>query len=337
MTSGSRTLESLVPLYLRSLAIRHRSADTIDSHSKYVRSFLRFLASQGVTEIDQLGKDAVRAYPEVLATWVTTAGTLLKTRTQAVRLHGVMGFLRWLAREDYVATDLSRVIALPKLDDPLPKAVLEPAELDRLVRAIDVTRPAGYRDRAIVEVLYSTAIRRHELVGLQVTDIDFDGGYLYVRRGKGGRDRVVPIGAVARAWVQGYLVDVRPGLARATASPTALPTPSPNASPASPPAASPSALFLNRWGQPLSRWAVGELMRVYRRRARLRTRVTPHGLRATCTTEMLRAGASERILQEMLGHKSLQTLTPYTRLTINDLRAAHARFHPRERLPEDEA
>lgn len=214
-----------------------------------------------------------------------------------------------------MATDLARAIVLPKLDDPLPKDVIEPHELEQLLAAIDVSRPTGYRDRTILEVFYSTAIRLNELVHLRLEDLDLEGGYLHVRHAKGGRDRVVPIGATASAWVRGYRAEARPRFVRADGGATDTE----------------GELFLNRWGKPLSRWAVGELVRVYRRRSGLTKRVTPHGFRVSCTTEMLRNGAQERILQEMLGHRSLQTLEPYTRLTINDLRAAHARFHPRER------
>ena len=303
-------LDRLVAPHLRYLGVLNRSPDTIARQEKSLRRFLRFLAELGVEEAEDLGKDVVLGFQEDLAYATTPRGTLLKPSSQASILVSVRGFLGWLYREDYLAVDLARVLVLPKQEKPLPKEVIEPGEMRRLLATPDLGTPIGYRDRAILEVFYSTGIRLNELRHLRVHDVDLDGGTVYVERGKGGKARVVPIGRMAAEVVRGYLLDARPALATDDTE----------------------TLFLNRYGERLSKRGIARMVRRHVQRAGIRKRITPHCFRVTCTTGMLRGGANVRHLQEMLGHASVATLDPYLRVTINELKETHARFHPREQM-----
>ncbi len=306
------TLERLVPIYLRYLEVVNRSPTTIDHARIDLGKFLRFLEAEGVVDAGALGREIVLAYQEELSVVLGARGEPLSSGTQLAYLVAVRGFLRWLHRESETALDLARVIELPKTSDPLPKEVLDPGEVGRMVAATHASKPTGVRDRTMVEVLYSTGVRVSELCHLRLQDIERDG-FVYVYRGKGGRDRVVPIGEIAAAALQIYLTEARPLLeARAIDGATW-----PN-------------VFLSRFGRPLTKHTAGVIIRELARRAGIRKRVTSHCFRVTCTTAMLRNGARERYLQEMLGHRRLDTLEPYTRLTITELKAEHGRCHPRD-------
>lgn len=256
-------LTQLARPYLRSLEVRNRSADTVRRQRNDLARFFAHLAERGIVEVEALGKDAVLGFQEALAEALSGRGGTLRVMSQVTILISIRGFLQWLWRSDYVALDLSRGIVLPKREDPLPKEVIEADEMRAIKGVVDLTTPTGRRDRAMLEVLDSTGIRLNELIHLRVTDVDLEGRFVYVHKGKGGRDRVVPIGATACAWVQDYLLEVRPQLTADAAE---------------------EILFLNCHGRKLSKHAVDAMVRRVARRAGIRKRVTPHCFRVTCTT-----------------------------------------------------
>jgi integrase/recombinase XerD len=190
---------------------------------------------------------------------------------------------------------------------------METKEVESILAMPDVTTPRGYRDRVILEMLYSTAIRREELAKLRIDDIDLDGGYVFVREGKGKKDRVVPLGKSVCELVRSYLKGVRPEWVGSGRD---------------------KHLFLNRWGKGMDPNAVWHVVHKCALAAAIEKPVSPHAFRHACATHMLRNGAPIRQLQEMLGHASLETTQLYTRVTINDLRAMHRKFHPREQATE---
>ena len=173
----------------------------------------------------------------------------------------------------------------------------------------------GYRDRVILEVLYSSGIRREETAHLRLDDVDTEHGFLIVREGKNRKDRAVPIGASVCALLQTYIIGVRkdwPGADRDR------------------------HLFLNRFGQGMGPNAVWHVVHKYAQAANIDRAVSTHTFPHSCATHMLPAGAPNRHLQEMLGHASIETTQIYTRVTITDLKAVRRRFHPRERSRDDD-
>jgi integrase/recombinase XerD len=197
----------------------------------------------------------------------------------------------------------------PRKPQQLPKAILDEAEVARILALPDLRTASWYRDRVILEVLYSSAIRREEAAHLRLEDIDTTHGFLIVREGKNRKDGAVPIGAAVCALLQTYVAGVRADWLGAARD---------------------RHLFLNRFGQGMSPMAVWQIVRKYVRA------VSTHTFRHSCATHMLRAGAPIRHLQEMLGHASIETTQVYTRVTITDLKAVHRRFHPREQDAEEE-
>jgi integrase/recombinase XerD len=175
----------------------------------------------------------------------------------------------------------------------------------------DLGDPLGVRDRAIMETLYSTGIRRKEVAGLAVFDIDADRGVVMVRQGKGGKERMVPIGERALGWIEKYRTQVRPQHAVEP---------------------DPGTLFLTAWGEPLALMSLTDLVRRYVSRANIGKQGGCHLFRHTMATLMLEGGADVRHIQEMLGHASLETTQIYTQVSIRSLKAIHSATHPAAKL-----
>lgn len=194
----------------------------------------------------------------------------------------------------------------------MPRSGLTHAQVRKLLHKIDTGTEEGHRNRAILELLYTSGIRARELLGIDLPDMDLDRGTALVH-GKGAKDRVVPIGKTALRWLHSYVVAVRPFLlARHGDDPHE------------------TALFLNSHGRRLGYHGLQRAIRALRDKLGLED-VTAHTFRRSCTTELIRSGANVYHVKELLGHASLRTLSPYTRLTIVDLKKTHAKCHPRER------
>jgi integrase/recombinase XerD len=198
-------------------------------------------------------------------------------------------------------------LELPRPETRLPVAGLTPAEVARLCAVPDLADPLGLRDRAMLETLYASGIRRAELARLECADVNLGRGTLTVRQGKGGKDRVVPLGARAAAWVARYLDEVRPRLMLEAREP---------------------GLFLTGYGEPFHPDVLTRMMTAWLKAAGLPGRGSCHLMRHTCATHMLENGADVRYIQQLLGHASLETTAIYTEVTINQLLAVHARCHP---------
>ncbi len=235
-----------------------------------------------------------------------------KDRAHTVNTHVmvVRSFIGFLAREGLVARELPEAISYVKTQKHLPKDVPSHDEVQKMLNAIDITRPIGFRDRAVFELLYSTGMRRQELQDLRVEDVDVAGGYVRIERGKGGKGRVVPLGKVAGEWVKNYTLVIRPGFLRGKPDP--------------------GWLFLTKSGEKLDGEAVRQAVVKAAKAAGIQKKVSPHGLRRACATEMIRRRANPHHVKELLGHEDYRSLNAYTKLAIQDLKDAHQKFHPRE-------
>jgi len=237
-------------------------------------------------------------------------GKPLSFRTQAQRLIPVKGFFACLARMGTIPYDPAASLVLPKTEHRLPEAVLSVDEVEAVLAGPDTTTALGIRDRAILEVFYSTAIRRMELIGLRVSDVDHARGTLFVRQRKGGHDPYVPIGERARRWVERYCDDARPVLARRVNADT---------------------LFLTTNGGSLACDVLSRTVTAYVSAGAPAKHGRCHLFRHTAATLMLDAGADVRYVAEMLGHAKLETTMTYTRVSLAKLREVHAATHPAER------
>jgi integrase/recombinase XerD len=308
-------LTDAVRQYLNAMMATGRSPHTVRGAKSAFKALVAFLGSVGVETIEQVTHDALLRYREEISWHMTDKGTPLTARSQSELLGHVRAFCRWMVAQDWLVSDPSKRIPNPRKPQQLPKAILDEAEVQRILAQPDLHTASGYRDRVILEVLYSSAIRREEAANLQLQDVDTEHGFLIVRGGKNRKDRAVPIGANVCALLQTYIAGVRadwPGADRDR------------------------HLFLNRFGAGMGPNAVWHVVRKYVQTAGIGRAVSTHTFRHSCATHMLRAGAPIRHLQEMLGHASVETTQVYTRLTITDLKAVHRRFHPRERDGETE-
>jgi integrase/recombinase XerD len=242
-------------------------------------------------------------------------GQPLGISTQYTRLMVVTVFFRWLTRNNFLLYNPASELELPRTEKRLPKAILTIEEVEKVLAQTDLQDPLGVRDRAIMEVLYSTGIRRKELVGLTIFGFDPDRGTLWIRLGKGKKDRVVPVGERAMLWVDKYLREVRPGLVMEPDD---------------------GFLFISGDGLPLTPGHLSDSVRRYVDAAGIGKKGSCHLFRHTMATLMLEGGADTRYIQQMLGHENLASTQLYTQVSIKKLKDIHSATHPAAKLERKE-
>ncbi len=216
-------------------------------------------------------------------------------------------FFQWLARTNVIETNPASEIEMPRVEKRLPKHVLTARGADLVISQPNISDALGIRDRAILELLYSTGMRRAELCAIEIFDVDTERGTALIQQGKGKKDRVVPIGERACRWIEKYLADVRPVLA---------------------PATSEHALFVSHEGERFTPDFLSRLVRTYVERAEIGKAGSCHLFRHAMATLMLENGADIRFIQMMLGHANLETTEIYTHVSIRKLKEIHAATHP---------
>lgn len=278
---------------------RGASRNTLAAYRRDLADFLGFLGTR------RLAAGAVE--PDDIVTWLERLRARgLAPASVARRLSAVRGFYRHLRREGLVRRDPTEQLDTPRVPRPLPRALSREATA-RLVEAPDTQRAAGVRDRAILELLYATGMRASECMGLRLEDLNLTAGYA-ICTGKGAKQRLVPVGAQALAWVSRYLRDARPHATRRRDC---------------------GRLFVNPRGGPLSRQSLWTLVRRAAVGAGLTRRVSPHVLRHSFASHLLQGGADLRSVQAMLGHADISTTQIYTHLPSSALTRMYRRFHPR--------
>jgi len=310
MEAEAMNVTEAINIYLKRLQVLGRSFYTIKGAKSALRNLLAFLEQERISAIEDLTADVLEEYQQDLAFRLTDKGTLLALRTQAQILGVVKSFTRFLKEKDYLISDPGAKLQLPRKPKKLPKAILNTKEVKKLLDAPDTRTNQGYRNRIMIEILYDTAIRRAELANIKLTDLDLNAGYILIR-GKGSKERVVPLSKRVCELVRNYILAVRACFVQGDDS---------------------GYLFLNRWGQKMNENAVWAVVKRCTHLARIKKNVSTHTMRHTCATHMLKNGAPVRHLQEMLGHESLESTQIYTHVTINDLKAVHKKYHPSENM-----
>ena len=234
----------------------------------------------------------------------------MRTKTIRLRVAVLRSFLKYLAQQGDIRKDLPDALVSPKDEQMLPASVLTHAQVRNLMNRVGTGTSLGYRDRAILELLYTSGIRAAELLGLNVEDVDLKCATARVM-GKGRKERMVPIGKTALRYLETYLVAVRPFMTRDDPHD--------------------AALFLSYQGERLTYTGLRRMVHVYADPLGFDVSVSPHTFRRTCTTELIRGGANMYHVKELLGPESLEMLKPYTKRTIQDLKKTHEKCHPRER------
>jgi integrase/recombinase XerD len=304
------TYETLAEKFGQVLLLRNYAPRTVLMEQLYLKKLFRYLREAGLEDITKVRKETLRDYQEHLAEQENGRGAPLCVATQNNVLKAVKKFFRFLQEEDFLLGDPARSLVYAKTPRRLPRSIMTVAEVRKILQGPDTSTLLGYRDRAILELLYSTGIRKEEMASLLVADVDYLEGFVRVNHGKGGKDRVVPLGKIACRYLENYVKAVRPQLVQDTGN---------------------GFLFVSARGNRFSHNLLGELVAKYARRAKLNKNVTPHTFRHTCATLMLKNRANIRHIQELLGHSSLESTQVYTAVTVADLKAVHKRCHPREK------
>nr|WP_304571694.1 site-specific tyrosine recombinase XerC [Trinickia terrae] len=292
--------------YLEWRRVTGASSRTASSIDQLLTMFVDWCAVRGISEPREFTRSVLETYQRYLFLTRKADGEALSTGSQLLRLRAVRGWCAWLARERIIEHNAAADLILPREPKTLPKFVPSVAQIERMMAQADLSEVTGARDRAILEVLYSTGMRAMELCGLSLADVDLEQGTVWIRQGKGRKDRFIPLGARAAYWVQRYQAEVRPLLATR---------------------ADEWALFLTDYGQPYRSNRLGYIVRRYMALAGC-AEGSCHALRHACATHMLENGADIRFIQALLGYATLSTTQIYTRVVIGKLKEVHAATHP---------
>ncbi len=311
MMSETKTLEDYQEdLYERYRGLRS-SPHTIARIKTALRMFVEYLEDEfRVRTPDSITLEHIHSFQSHLSTRLTKSGMPLKPRTINSTVKGVRPFLEMLYEYGLTRRSLAKHLQYVKVPDLLPASVLTHAQVKQLMRKIDTTTPVGIRDRAAIELLYSSGIRIGELECLKLQDIDIERGVARVI-GKGRKERFVPMGKTAIKWLSSYIRGVRSFALTGYGDS--------------------DAVFINQTGGSLSQHTLRDRVRDYGRQLGLDIHITPHTFRRSCTSEMIKSNANLYHVKQLLGHKSFETLNHYAKLDITDLRKTHERCHPREK------
>ena len=298
----------LLEKHLEWLLVNNSSAMTVRSRRWLLRRFQAWCEERDILRPADVTPALLERYQRWIYYYRQEDGKPLGRSTQSGYISSVIVFFRWAKKQGHTLSNPAVELELPRVESALPRRVLTASDVERVLHEIDLDEPLGLRDRAILETFYSTGIRRSELLNLKLYDLDAERGTLMIRQGKGKKDRVVPIGERALAWMTKYIEESRPLYLNGHDE---------------------EAIFVGQRGRPLSEIGV---MRIAQRRleaAGLYKRGSGcHIFRHTAATLMLEGGADIRFIQVMLGHEHLTSTQIYTKVSIEKLKEVHAKTHP---------
>jgi integrase/recombinase XerD len=304
-------LGRLMEEHLEWLLINNYSEDTADHARWSIADFIRWAEQRGMQHPMEVTRPILESYQRYLYYYRKGNGQPLTFRTQHSRLTPVRRWFRWLVRNNHILHNPASDLDLPRMEKRIPRTIFSADEVEHILVVPDIGTPVGLRDRAMLETFYSTGVRRTELIHLKLYDVDRERATLTIRQGKGKKDRMIPIGERALAWVEKYLREARPSLAVEPDDAT---------------------LFLTQYGEPFHPDAMSNLAREYIAQANLGKSGSCHTFRHTMATLMLEGGANLRYIQQMLGHADLSSTEIYTHVAIRKLQQIHAATHPGAKL-----
>lgn len=299
-------IRELSQKYFEHLESLNYSKSTIEIRGRYLDVFFKWCAESGIMRLCEVSREVIEKYQRHVYQYRKRDGSPLTFSTQRERLEVVMGYFRYLSKKRYIAYNPAGEIDLPMVEKRLPKAILSAEEVERVMNAVDMESMLGTRDRAILEVFYSTGIRREEMIKLNKEDVNWQRKILVIRQGKWKKDRVVPISERALKWLEKYL-ETRKYLVREE---------------------DPGRLFVSKEGKALQGGTLAAVCRKALRKAGIRKKGACHIFRHTVATLMLEGGADIRYIQELLGHEAIITTQIYTKVSIKKLQEVHEKTHP---------
>ena len=294
-------MDKYIDLFLDYLRVeRGVSENTVVSYLNDLKQYKAYLNGQGVHTVSSIQKKHITKFMALRRDKKSSVTSIARN------LSSIKSFHRFLVREKIVDKDASSAIDTPRLWKKIPD-VLEFSEVGRLIDQPNIRTVRGLRDKAILELMYATGLRVSEVSSLKLNDVNRDAGFLKVK-GKGGKERIVPLGKSAIHFLSRYLNDSRPKILKEKAS---------------------TAVFISSYKRNLSRQSIWKMIKSYLKKARIKKKVSPHSLRHSFATHLLEGGADLRSVQEMLGHSSISTTQIYTHINKARLKEIHRKYHPR--------
>lgn len=297
--------------YLESRLINNYSSETNRRYDSNIRKLIVWCDERGINDPRGITKPILERYKKYLYYSRKKNGEPMSFSGQSAILCSIKTFFKWLTQNNYLLYNPASELQLPRRPKQLPRHLLSQEETQDLLNAADINTVSGIRDRAVMELLYSCGLRRQECANLQLHDVQLKQQTVFVREGKGGKDRVVPMGDSAAQWLNKYLEDVRPELITQ----------------------SQEALFINDYAESYSGAGIGRLVKKAMKKACIDKTGSAHLFRHAMATHMLDNGADIRFIQAMLGHSDLKSTQIYTQVSIEKLREIHKATHP-NKLPD---
>ena len=307
------SLVALARKYFIAMELDGYAARTISDTHDHLRHFIEWCHDREITKPTQVAKTVIERYHTYLYRIASPKHHHpVSACTRKHRLSAIKLYFSWLARQQHILYSPAGSIELPRVPSRLPRHVLSVKEIKRILRQPDTSTDLGIRDRTIIETLYATAVRKSELANLTIDDLDLARSVLMVCRGKGGKDRYVPLTLPSIHWLDRYLHQVRPLLVTDPQQ---------------------KHLFVTVSGNPIDQDWLGRIVLRYIRQAGITKPGSCHLFRHSVATLMLENGADVRYIQEFLGHRHLQTTQIYTKVSISKLKEIHNRTHPAKMHP----
>jgi integrase/recombinase XerD len=300
-------LAAMMERHLQDLRVKNYSEYTVKNRKVHIGFFIQWCHDRGITEPTEVTRPILEHYQRYLFHYRQKNGNPLTFRSQLARLVPLRVWFRWMARQRHILHNPASELELPRLEHRLPKTILTVGEMEQVLAQPNINDPLGLRDRALMETLYSTGMRRLEPANLKLYDLDTERGTVTIRQGKDKKDRVIPIGDRAAAWIEKYLRESRPQLAVEPDDHT---------------------VFLSNAGEPFCLDHLSDLVRTHVDAANIGKRGACHLFRHCMATLMLENGADIRYIQQMLGHSDLKTTQIYTQVSIRQLKRIHSATHP---------
>jgi len=302
--------------YIRWLHANNFAPRTIETKGNYLSKFVSWCHERGIVRPQEVSRKVLELYREQFSRIKKENGESISAAYLSAVISGLRGFFKWLTRKKHILYNPASEMELPRKAQHIPRNVLNASEVEAVIKEVDLGWWLGLRDRAMLEMLYSTGMRRFELCRLQCRDIFMESGVVLIREGKGRKDRMVPIGERALGWVEKYKRDLRPVLVVREDEET---------------------LFLSFRGRPLAPANLNKVVSDYVKAAGIGKEGSCHMFRHSMATLMLENGADIRYIQQILGHSSLETTRIYTHVSIRKLKEVHAATHPGARLQPNPA
>ncbi|WP_372370410.1 tyrosine-type recombinase/integrase [Candidatus Uabimicrobium sp. HlEnr_7] len=294
--------------FLIECQVKSFSKRTILSYKSSMKRFQEYTKQQGIEEVSDINKKTISNYQHYLqAEYIGKTGKNLATSTRCQNLTCLKSFFNYCSEQNYTVRNYAEIVVLPKIPKKLPKGVLSKQQIKKLLKAPDIKTLKGYRDRVIMETFYATGIRRQELEHVTIKDCYLKERQLFINKGKGNKQRWVPLGKKITNILKKYLKNIRPKLVKQKTH---------------------DFLIVGDKGGPMRGYRMHYIIAKYFKMLGIEGHC--HGLRHSCATHLLKGKANIRVIQQILGHTSLSSTQIYTHIDISDLTKAIDKHHPRE-------